>query len=582
MLFECLAGERPFERESELAVVFAHLNEPPPRLTDARPELPAAWDGVVARALAKEPARAVRRPAARSPPRPRDALHGRAAPAAPIAAAARRRVAAALAVAAAAIGRCSRSRDDAPSPKPARRARPLVLSAVDADDAGGRSRASARARGSATGSAPPDVVVAGGSAWLLLPASSGSLRVDTRTHELTADQAAVVPLGGSPRATVRLGRRRTAARSSRASRPRPGGSERFRPGGSPSTGLAAGDGSLWVAERGRRRARSSPSNGRTGQSLPVRRQRQADVRRRRAVVARGSRRPPEARPGNGPRARADRPARRPSATSPSAAGSSGPRSSPTASSTGSTSATSACGARSRPAPTRERISFGGGRLWVANTAARAVTSLDPRSGARAAARRSARPRRPPRTATASSGPARCRRRRRCRRPAGPSCGCRFPATYLTLDPAVSHSTADEQLADATCADLLTYPDRTARAASSSARRSRPRCRAVSADGRTYTFRIRAGLPLLAAVERAGDGGDVQAHARARFLAEARRGGRGPSEAPAIVGLAAYLAGKAAARLRASGRSGDTLSITLARPSGDFLARLSLPHSARFR
>jgi serine/threonine-protein kinase len=56
VLFECLTGARPFERDSELAVVFAHLNEPPPRVTDARPELPAAFDGVIARALAKSPA----------------------------------------------------------------------------------------------------------------------------------------------------------------------------------------------------------------------------------------------------------------------------------------------------------------------------------------------------------------------------------------------------------------------------------------------------------------------------------------------------------------------------------------------
>ena len=39
----------------ELSVVFAHLNEPPPRLTDVRPELPAAFDEVFATALAKAP-----------------------------------------------------------------------------------------------------------------------------------------------------------------------------------------------------------------------------------------------------------------------------------------------------------------------------------------------------------------------------------------------------------------------------------------------------------------------------------------------------------------------------------------------
>jgi len=53
VLFECLAGERPFERESELAVVFAHLNEPPPSISPLRSELPAALDDVFAKGLAK-------------------------------------------------------------------------------------------------------------------------------------------------------------------------------------------------------------------------------------------------------------------------------------------------------------------------------------------------------------------------------------------------------------------------------------------------------------------------------------------------------------------------------------------------
>jgi len=55
VLFECLVGAKPFERESELAVVFAHLNDPPPRPTEFRPDLPAAWDEFFATALAKEP-----------------------------------------------------------------------------------------------------------------------------------------------------------------------------------------------------------------------------------------------------------------------------------------------------------------------------------------------------------------------------------------------------------------------------------------------------------------------------------------------------------------------------------------------
>jgi hypothetical protein len=55
VLFECLAGERPFDRDSELSVVFAHLNEPPPNVSDLRPELPPAFDGVFTTALAKSP-----------------------------------------------------------------------------------------------------------------------------------------------------------------------------------------------------------------------------------------------------------------------------------------------------------------------------------------------------------------------------------------------------------------------------------------------------------------------------------------------------------------------------------------------
>ena len=55
VLYECLAGVRPYDRDSELSVVFAHLNEPPPKLTDARPDLPAAFDEVFATGMAKSP-----------------------------------------------------------------------------------------------------------------------------------------------------------------------------------------------------------------------------------------------------------------------------------------------------------------------------------------------------------------------------------------------------------------------------------------------------------------------------------------------------------------------------------------------
>jgi streptogramin lyase len=53
--YECLTGEPPFRRDTEVATLYAHLNELPPAPSSRRPELPAAWDSVVSRAMAKDP-----------------------------------------------------------------------------------------------------------------------------------------------------------------------------------------------------------------------------------------------------------------------------------------------------------------------------------------------------------------------------------------------------------------------------------------------------------------------------------------------------------------------------------------------
>jgi YVTN family beta-propeller protein len=55
LLFESLTGAVPFRGDSELAVLWAHVHDPPPRIGDHRPDLPAALDEVVGRALAKAP-----------------------------------------------------------------------------------------------------------------------------------------------------------------------------------------------------------------------------------------------------------------------------------------------------------------------------------------------------------------------------------------------------------------------------------------------------------------------------------------------------------------------------------------------
>jgi len=53
--YECLVGEPPFAHDPDVAVLYAHLNDVPPRPTAARPELPAGIDAVVEKAMAKRP-----------------------------------------------------------------------------------------------------------------------------------------------------------------------------------------------------------------------------------------------------------------------------------------------------------------------------------------------------------------------------------------------------------------------------------------------------------------------------------------------------------------------------------------------
>jgi hypothetical protein len=56
VLYQCLVGEPSYPRDTEVAVMYAHLNDRVPRPTLKRQELPPAVDAVVAKAMAKQPA----------------------------------------------------------------------------------------------------------------------------------------------------------------------------------------------------------------------------------------------------------------------------------------------------------------------------------------------------------------------------------------------------------------------------------------------------------------------------------------------------------------------------------------------
>jgi CheY-like chemotaxis protein/tRNA A-37 threonylcarbamoyl transferase component Bud32 len=57
LLFHCLVGDVPFSRDTDVAVIYAHLSETPPKPSDLRPELPLGLDAVIAKALDKSPDR---------------------------------------------------------------------------------------------------------------------------------------------------------------------------------------------------------------------------------------------------------------------------------------------------------------------------------------------------------------------------------------------------------------------------------------------------------------------------------------------------------------------------------------------
>jgi hypothetical protein len=55
LLFHALTGERPFPHHDPVMITYAHVSQPPPKLSERRPELPRGLDAIVARGMAKEP-----------------------------------------------------------------------------------------------------------------------------------------------------------------------------------------------------------------------------------------------------------------------------------------------------------------------------------------------------------------------------------------------------------------------------------------------------------------------------------------------------------------------------------------------
>ena len=55
VVYECVTGVVPYPRDTDVALILAHVQDPLPRPTDVRPELPPVVDEITARAMAKQP-----------------------------------------------------------------------------------------------------------------------------------------------------------------------------------------------------------------------------------------------------------------------------------------------------------------------------------------------------------------------------------------------------------------------------------------------------------------------------------------------------------------------------------------------
>lgn len=147
----------------------------------------------------------------------------------------------------------------------------------------------------------------------------------------------------------------------------------------------------------------------------------------------------------------------------------------------------------------------------------------------------------------------------------------FPVGWLDyVDPALSYSYAGWTLLDATCAQLMSYPDKPP----PEGLRLVPEVAAAfpssSNGGRTLTFRLRNGF-------RFSDGSPVRATAFARAINRTLSPGISPGAKYTldIVGAAAVRAGRSAAASGVVAR-GNRLVIRFTHPVPDFVARTAMP------
>ena len=574
VLFECLAGTRPFARDSELSVVFAHLNEPPPRLSDLRPDLPEAFDEVFATALAKSPDERYSTcgelmAAARAALQGKVLLRRRLK---------RRRLLFAagltLIVVSALIGAILALRDASPRDRPTTQQASVALRA-DAlnliDSRTHRLLGSIRSRDRAS---PGDVAFAGGSAWVRPNGKQRIEQIDPVTREVTT----AVELPWLPGLRIATGARsvwvtedlgssvwRIDATNGKVESRITIGERGIGPG------IAYGAGSLWLAH-GSDVLRVDPRTGHVLRRLPaasswlafadgavwaattnsgiVSKIDPLDNR----IVARAKLHGwlSDLSVGGGSvwvSIQSDGVVFKLNEDDLSVQGSFSAGADP------------------------ERLSFGGGGLWIANTASQKVSRLEPVSEERQQLAADVEP-----TTAIYHGGVIWAGAAPAPRPLPPIRGLELRVstptdTAVDIDP-IGGKSSVQQFMYTTCANLLNYPDSSGQRGTELRPEIAAAMPAVSADGRTYSFNIRRGFRFSPPSNEEVTAQTFR-HTIERALSPKNIWSEGPRLASDIAGVSAYRTGKAG-HISGLVVHGSAFSITLTKPAGDFLTRISMP------
>jgi YVTN family beta-propeller protein len=143
----------------------------------------------------------------------------------------------------------------------------------------------------------------------------------------------------------------------------------------------------------------------------------------------------------------------------------------------------------------------------------------------------------------------------------------------SLDPGIAFSPTSWEIAYATCAELLNYPDRSAPAESRLEPEIAAAVPAPTNGGKTYTFVVRKGFhfspPSNEAVTARNFAYAIERALSPRLKSDAK------GFLSDVVGFSAYEAGRAK-HISGVTASGDKLTIRLTRAAPDFLARITMP------